>query len=512
MRAPVMLSVGLALLSCAWVFGTSPFSGPDEAAHYNRALGLLNGELVGDRDERTETWPGLSAKQSKFVRSNSRWVNIPAGMSPMGYPCNVQQPAVPANCHPPPSTSPTREATYTGNYLPMFYAAVAPALALTSGAVTANILGRLAAALISILLWSLAAGTLWSPKLGFRSVAGLLVATTPMSLYLMSCLTPSSFCVAGGLGVVAGLIALGREKEPPDRAWVTLAISGAALVLSRPEGVLYLFFDAFFFAVWVGPRRLSELTWTHRRQALRTASALIVTAGSSVGWTLKEGPNSALEGAGFWAALPTAVKQLPEWTRHQIGNFQYLDTPMPEWIYVTYIVLICVCLLTALIVGSRRDRAAVVGCLATVLIWPVVFDLFVIRPTEWGLQGRYVLPLTVSLPMIACEVIARNRRPRLPSRVGEMMWIGVAATMMLILITGWWVNSRRSSVGLDGPYLFWRAAVWSPPLGWWPWLAATVLGAGCVAIALFARGTGENAASGGHAHGHTAPELLDPLP
>ena len=46
-RGPKAVVAGYALLILAWVFSTPPFSGPDEWAHYLRAVGVSEGQVLG---------------------------------------------------------------------------------------------------------------------------------------------------------------------------------------------------------------------------------------------------------------------------------------------------------------------------------------------------------------------------------------------------------------------------------------------------------------------------------
>ena len=43
----ILVGLGIALMLAAWIGASRPFAPPDEAAHYLRALGLADGQLVG---------------------------------------------------------------------------------------------------------------------------------------------------------------------------------------------------------------------------------------------------------------------------------------------------------------------------------------------------------------------------------------------------------------------------------------------------------------------------------
>ena len=92
------------------------------------------------------------------------------------------------------------------------------------------------------------------------------------------------------------------------------------------------------------------------------------------------------------------------------------------------------------------------------------------------LHGRYALPFLVLLPLWEGEVVLRRRAELRADLRGAVVAtvFGVAALVQFI---AWWANARRFAVGRDGGWLFVDDALWSPPLGWWPWILLAALGA-----------------------------------
>jgi hypothetical protein len=66
---------------------------------------------------------------------------------------------------------------------------------------------------------------------------------------------------------------------------------------------------------------------------------------------------------------------------------------------------------------------------------------------------------------------------------------------------GWYANARRSALGTDGTWLFLSSSEWSPPGGWFTWLALVA-----VAIALV---TGAGVACWRYRR-HLADDVADP--
>ena len=70
----------------AWVAATPPFGAPDEPSHYNRALGLAHGTILGPKVD-YELVPGLLPDQLRFIDHDTRAVNVLAAMVPPGILC-----------------------------------------------------------------------------------------------------------------------------------------------------------------------------------------------------------------------------------------------------------------------------------------------------------------------------------------------------------------------------------------------------------------------------------------
>jgi hypothetical protein len=84
-----------------------------------------------------------------------------------------------------------------------------------------------------------------------------------------------------------------------------------------------------------------------------------------------------------------------------------------------------------------------------------------------------VLPLTVVVPILSAEIVAR-RWPAIPGWASSVTVATVSAVQLVAL----YANARRSAVGIKGSWLFPLRPEWSPVLGWWPWLLLAAAGCG----------------------------------
>jgi hypothetical protein len=106
------------------------------------------------------------------------------------------------------------------------------------------------------------------------------------------------------------------------------------------------------------------------------------------------------------------------------------------------------------------------------------------RAAGIGLNGREYMPLLVAFPMLAGEIVYRNRARISTTLAGTLA--ALATTAGVLQFIAWYLNGRRAAVGIAGSLLFPADADWGPPLGWLVWVAV----AGCGALMLAATSVG----------------------
>ncbi|HEX7598112.1 MAG TPA: DUF2142 domain-containing protein, partial [Polyangia bacterium] len=211
---------GFFLLGGAWALAT-PYDGtPDEADHVYRAVGVAYGGWMADE---------------------GRWQTVPQSLhSPR---CFAGKPTRAANCNRETGgdASLKRTSTAAGRYNPVYYAIVGWPLRLWpnwNGILRARLLS---AALVALLLgFALHGAVRWSdaPLLG----AGLLAATTPMTMHMAGAINPNAIEIAAGTALFAALIPpLLDETAKAHRAQLYLAgASALVLAIVRAFGPLWL--------------------------------------------------------------------------------------------------------------------------------------------------------------------------------------------------------------------------------------------------------------------------------
>jgi hypothetical protein len=214
------------------------------------------------------------------------------------------------------------------------------------------------------------------------------------------------------------------------------------------------------------------------------ASAIVVCAVAlNRLWEHLYGAHFTVDPTPLGPALRAGWTQLPQVLDEQIGAFDYLEVTMPRLAYVAWFCMVVALMTLAFFLGGRRERTSLLVTFVASILLPVLLEAAVMRHTGFGLQGRYVLPFTVAVPLLAGEIVYRHR-----SLLGQFnargIFVPFAAIAAVVQIEALYTNARRFAVGLAGPTWFFGHTVWHPPGGWLPWLFCGLLGAASLVAAL----------------------------
>jgi Predicted membrane protein (DUF2142) len=464
------------LLGTAWLVGNPPGAAPDEPAHYLKALAAGHGELYLGRKPPPAPDAASRSAAERWLATNHRLVRVPAGLAPTPLACNAFQSEVSAACLDAPVTVRITEAgTSVGPYQPFTYVLPGLLMRLAADPESATRWGRLGFWLVSAVLLGLAVFLVWSPAEGGWSLVGLLVATTPMVVFMVSVLSANGLEIAAGLGFGAALLRVARPGTPPGWAWAAAGMSGATLALSRVTGVVWLGVIVIAVVALVGWSEARAVARAGGRRALAAAVAMGGAVVATVAWEIVVQPRPRRSLGAAVRGLPDELRELPDTYEQVIGVFGWLDSPLPREAFWAWTGLLLTLLGLALVVGSRRQRLVVSGLVAGSVVTALALAT-ANRPTGFPIQGRYVLPFLTVVALVAGEVVQSNRE-RLPGVVRALAVPAFAAVAGAVQVVAWYFNGRRYAVGTAGPRWFIGRDEWSPPLGWVPWLVVTVTAA-----------------------------------
>jgi Predicted membrane protein (DUF2142) len=469
--------VGLTLILVAWIAGTVPFTAPDEASHYIRALSIANGKILGPKIRYTD-FP-LSPEQEAWANRDTRGVTVPARLTPPNIRCWDHEPNVRGSC---------LEEDDSGNYPPLSYLLPAVGLSASDRTSTAIWVARAANAVQSLAFLLLAVALLWNGT-GW-SVLGLLAATTPMVFFSSTVVNPSGLQITACLAFVAALIRIARAPTEVSRwIWVACAVSGAFAILAGPIGLEFVILDLALFGAVLGRGGLKQMLTVGGRPEVRLCTAFLVGAAVvALAYSHIAGLGATtLRISPLAQGIHQGIDQLPPVLQGAVGIFASLTIFLPLAAYWIWWLVVLGLGGMALYLGDRRTKIVWLLVAIVALVFPVLFVAWIDRFTGFGLQGREVLPALLLIPMAAGEVVSLHSSQFGGRRVAR---VGLGSVIALIAVFqgyAWWYDAR-SAAGAPHTIRFYAHATWSPPMGWFPWIMSAALGT--VALLIFASSEG----------------------
>jgi hypothetical protein len=477
------------LVSAAWAVA-APYNGfPDEVNHVIRAAGVARGQFLPEQDPSQDV-PDIQRVPRGLVHAEVCWQS---------------QPQTPAACGSGPTgeTALVRTPTTAGRYQPAYYLAVGWALALWpnwAGVIIARLIG---AALSALLLAFAAYGAArWSA--GRLLPCAVLVATTPITLYIAAGFNPSGIEVAAGLALFVALVPVIAERGagaaeagtgkgrpvdgdsgghgsvaggPAPLAAGAVHLAGAsavALAIVRPFGPLWL---AIALAVLLVPVRRTgfrdRLRWllSAARAHPRWVGGVGLALASTFGWMLAA--RTDVPGLVYppfrHLAFTEAVRievfgRSASYANQLVGVMSWLDTPLPSISYPLWFMAFGVLFLTAFAVGQWPWRVRLAGLGVATFAVPILAEAINVNTFGFVTQGRCVLPIAVGLPVLSAWVVARTGA--LSGDNAVRLTRTIAPVLVAIHLGGLWFTMIRWQWGVQwvqgmNPF----TGRWLPPLG-----------------------------------------------
>jgi hypothetical protein len=437
----VLAFLGFFLLIGAWAVA-APFNGtPDEAHHVLRAAGVARGQVV-------------AAPVPDAVRGGGAYQNVPASLVKLTR-CWQHRPHVSAACAPEPGGDETivRAGTAAGRYHPAYYAIVGAPLALWPD-MTGVLLARLiSAALCAALLATALTDVLrWSR---FRLMAaGLIAAFTPITAHLGGAVNPNGVEIAAGAAFFAAGIPLLYDLAA-DRSRTLLwhvGLAGVALVSLRTAGPLWLAVSVVALLVSVPRWRLQQLL---RWRALRWLLLVVGLAGvATVAWTLifrtnfaggLPHPRYAIAQAGF-----AVLKQWTNLTDELVGVTAWQDTELPAGGYRLWQFAAASLIIWGFVLAPQAGRWRLAALFAGGVVLPSAIQVAFLNDYGMIIQGRYLLPVLVGLPLLGAFLIQQRGLPEDGTRVLLRLFIVLLLPIHLLVLVVTMVRWQRGLAPIPG--------------------------------------------------------------
>ncbi len=473
---PVLIALFL-IPSSAWAISNPMFAVPDEPAHVTKAVATWYGQIGG-----RNTLPGTGL----------RTYRIPAYWAPVN-PCFAFHADTRPNQCPPNlqgSHRVTDVSTPSGAYPPLYFVLVGWPSRLFAD-LTGIYLMRLVSALVCSMFLAAAVKALQQAVRPCLAVAGVLVATTPMALFLAGSVNPSGFEIATAIALWAHVLATARRAEHgmaaiPRSLLIGLFVSGSAMALTRPLSGP--------FAGLIVVLGLLSTTWptlvamARSRRVQITVVGLAVVCVAALGMVYATGIASGKVVGG--SAFPPAVDHwtfvlgsTPWYVQQMFGQFGWLDVPPSNLTLYVWLGLVFALIAGAVMLAKLRQSLALALTLVAMVAIPVFLQAPMTGSASLIWQGRYTLPVAVGIPLLA--LVNLDRGAGLVPGLARRLSLVVAATVGVLSAHALYWNLHRYTVGRSSATVNILLGKWQPPGGSALWVVVMVLAAalGVVVVA-----------------------------
>ena len=467
--------LGVGAMIGAWSIATPIAAAPDEPAHIAQAVAIVHGQF----DEPVRHTPlGLVAS-----------VRVPAWAGDLTAPCFVKDDlftgakvtGVVAACpdHLSDAEDPVSAPTQFSNAPPLYYLVVGIPSLFTSGPAALYAM-RLVSCLLNAALVALGISLLVRFYPRRTPLAGVLIALTPMVLFLMSVVSSSGLEIASGFATWCGGLCIVEHPRIPRPLAIWTAVAAVLLVLTRPTSPLDAGIITVVLAFLVGWKGLRQRfnpslvpLWSSLLVAVLVAAAFLAVFGPPhlTGAAPRHPPGLL---SNMWTTLKLTGPRL----RQCIGDFGWLDTPVPAWVVGLWTACLVGLVALALTLSAACRRALPVLALSI-----VAMALFVESPqlgtiNAFG-QGRYWLPVLIGFPLVASTFTWRpgphGHRQTGRGWVAPTLTLGLGLVLLAAQIASFEHALTRYEVGLGVPPG--SPTRWLPPGGHEPVVVAFVVGA-----------------------------------
>lgn len=458
----------LAGLMVLWSLATPLMAYPDEPVHTIKAAAVARGQITSE--------PGKSFGHGLHVQVPSYIANLQA------QTCFAFRSDRTAECAPAiPSDDNylTIGVTSAGLYNPMYYWITGFPTLFMSGSPALYAM-RILSALLSAAFYAAgftALSRLRHPKWPILTAA---IATTPMVLFLASGINPNSLEVAATMAAFCGFLVVlenFRQLKVVRPAVITVAVATIALANTRAVSLVWLLCAIVVASLFF---RWKDLAGLFRNRMVLVAigvtaigvflgmlwNLLILNAPPSAG----EAPLGISNATGDippYNAFLTMVDNAFDFVIQYIGVVGWLDTPMPQAVFMFWNMLLLLAVLTVFLIRHWRLQLGFLVAIAFLLLVPSIMQAGLVTSVGFIWQGRYSLPLFI-IAVISAGLAVRFRRFPLDHsaemRARIFLIAGVAAH-----VYGFLYGLRRYVVGLQGKGN-WQTMLtvpgWQPPFTW----------------------------------------------
>lgn len=481
--------VGFSIVFGMWSLATPLWTTPDAQYHDLAAWSYGHGDLN----------PKYTEQETNWVTSNAI-TKVPVGIAESAATtwCYAFHADRPASCIKPvgPDTELYPFVNSAGRNFPVYYAVVGVASNFGSNAQGLFAMRVAAIALVAWLLAWAATACLATRRPGL-ALTGLFVSITPMFASIAGAVNPNSIEIAAAYATaVCSLVFFADPKSAVGEKMLRrAAIAATILGSTRILGPAWL-------AIWVVAllimQRKELFTVPLKARNKWWLLAPIFGVIANMAWLQRSGLNNIRKeprfDLGLGERLSLTFDHIMNTLPQIVGNFGWLDTPLPLHLVFTYLLFTGYLLGVAWLLLDRRAMWATAATVVLALAAPILLEAwkYNLQGPVW--QGRYMLPTIGLIPILVLTAAATSQRtdPVWERRALRWTYAGGLAVLAWVHLRSVSLLLERNMHGLQVPgSKAPKWPTWHPPVE--PWILTSVLALtmliGIIAVARLIRPT-----------------------
>jgi hypothetical protein len=321
-------------------------------------------------------------------------------------------------------------------------------------------MARVMTSLISALLIACSAYAILRRK---QSLLGLLIALTPGTIFLASAMNPSAIEICSAIAMWSILPSIYAGQVHDRIIQYIFIVAGVLLIATRPIGIAM--YAAVSVVSWVAFGRTKFIPFIKANKVallIHSVTAVLMAWWYIAVYSYQTSPSLAAgaEKVSITTQLTRSMNHIPELLDQVLGNFGWLDTPIPRGALWIYVLCAAVVIFTALNQLGKRGALALTLLSMTVICVSIAVDMNFYAMFGWfGAQGRHIAPTLVGVPLLVAT----------QSNFGTRLQIGVVTGWSVAMVWAGLGALRRYSVGVNGDNAIsmFTERAWNPSIGFW---------------------------------------------
>jgi hypothetical protein len=241
-------------------------------------------------------------------------------------------------------------------------------------------------------------------------------------------------------------------------------IAGVLLIATRPIGIaMYLVVSMVSWLAFGSAKFVPFIKANKFALSIHSLTAVLMAWWYVSVYSFQTSPSltAGTEKVSITTQFTRSVNHIPELFDQVVGNFGWLDTPIPRgalWLYVIGAIVLIAASVKQL--DKRKALALSLLLIAGVCV-SIAIDINFYAMFGWfGAQGRHIAPILVGVPLLAVSQNSFGKRFQIATVTGwsiVMLWAGLGAL-------------RRYTVGINGNngFSMFTERTWNPAIGFWP--------------------------------------------